>query len=107
YQKEAVQCGFWPLYHFDPRDEAQPFQLDSKAPQGSFDDFAMKQARFAMLARSKPEEAERLFALGQNDILDRWRLYEQLAAINRSAGVLPEGDGNGKEKSAAGKEVKA
>jgi len=107
HQKEAVQCGFWPLYHFDPRDEAQPFHLDSKAPQGSFEEYAMKQARFAMLARSKPEEAERLLALGQNDIHDRWRLYEQLAAITRTAGVLPEDDGNGKEKSAARKEVKA
>jgi pyruvate-ferredoxin/flavodoxin oxidoreductase len=53
-QKEAVTCGFWPLYHYDPRDEAQPFHLDSKPPKGSFKELAMKQARFAMLARSKP-----------------------------------------------------
>jgi len=83
HQKEAVECGFWPLYHFDPRDEAQPFHLDSKPPKGSFKDFAMKQARFAMLARSKPEQAERLLALGQNDIDQRWKLYEQLAQMTR------------------------
>jgi hypothetical protein len=57
-QKEAVACGYWPLYHFDPRDE-HPFHLDSKAPKGSFKEFALKQARFAMLARSKPEDSER------------------------------------------------
>jgi pyruvate-ferredoxin/flavodoxin oxidoreductase len=97
-QKEAVTCGFWPLYHFDPRDEAQPFHLDSKPPKGSFKELAMKQARFAMLARSKPEEAERLLALGQNDIDQRWQLYEQMAAMKRSVGVLREDDGNDEDQ---------
>jgi pyruvate-ferredoxin/flavodoxin oxidoreductase len=95
HQKEAVACGFWPLYHYDPRDEAQPFHLDSKAPKGSFKDLAMKQARFAMLARSKPEESERLLALGQNDIDERWRFYEQMAEMTQNAGVLSEDDGQG------------
>jgi len=106
-QKEAVTCGFWPLYHFDPRDEAQPFHLDSKPPKGSFKDFAMKQARFAMLARSKPEDSERLIALGQNDIDQRWQLYEQMAAMTRAAGAPGKGEGDGKETSLTRKEVKA
>ena len=59
-QKEAVACGYWPLYHFDPREAAHPFQLDSKKPAGDFKDFAMKEARFAMFARSKPEASARL-----------------------------------------------
>ena len=67
-QKDAVACGYWPLYSFDPRDEAHPFQLASKKPAGDFKDFAMKEARFAMLARSKPEESARLLELGQQDI---------------------------------------
>ena len=46
-QKDAVACGYWPLYSFDPRDEAHPFQLASKKPVGAFKDFAMKEARFA------------------------------------------------------------
>ncbi|MFW6170923.1 MAG: pyruvate:ferredoxin (flavodoxin) oxidoreductase [Planctomycetota bacterium] len=97
-QKEAVNCGYWPLYHYDPRDEAQPFHLDSKPPKGSFKDLAMKQARFAMLARSKPDEAERLMALGQKDINERWRLYEQMAAMTWTPDAKGEGDGNGKEQ---------
>jgi pyruvate-ferredoxin/flavodoxin oxidoreductase len=96
-QKEAATCGYWPLYHFDPRDEDQPFHLVSKPPKGSFKDLAMKQARFAMLARTKPEAAERLIAAGQNDINERWRLYEQMAAMTRTAGAPGQGDGNGKE----------
>ena len=84
-QKEAVACGFWPLYHYDPRDEAQPFHLDSKPPKGDYKEFAMKQARFAMLARSKPEESERLLQLGAEDIANRWAFYEGLANMNRKA----------------------
>ena len=59
-QKEAVACGYWPLYHFDPRDGEQPFHLDCRKPKGDYKEFAMQQARFAMLARSRPEEAEEL-----------------------------------------------
>ena len=84
-QKEAVACGYWPLYHFDPRDEAHPFHLDSKKPTGDFKEFAMKEARFAMLARSKPEASARLLDLAQEDINARWHFYEQLAGVERAA----------------------
>jgi pyruvate-ferredoxin/flavodoxin oxidoreductase len=91
-QKEAVTCGYWPLYHYDPRDEEQPFRLDSRAPKGSFREFAMKNARFAILARSKPEESERLLGLAERDITARWRNYEQMAQAARSGS--DGGDGN-------------
>jgi pyruvate-ferredoxin/flavodoxin oxidoreductase len=85
-QKEAVACGYWPLYRFDPEEETKPFSLDSKPPKGNFKDFAMQQARFAMLARAKPEDSERLLKLGQEDIDNRWNFYEQLAATTRDGG---------------------
>jgi pyruvate-ferredoxin/flavodoxin oxidoreductase len=100
HQKEAVACGYWPLYHFDPRDP-QPFHLDSRKPVGSFKDFAMKEARFAMLARAKPQESERLLAQGQADINNRWAFYEQLAAVSRGT---DENAGNG-DATATSKEV--
>ena len=84
-QKEAVNCGYWPLYHFDPRDEAHPFHLDSKKPTGDYKEFAMKEARFNILTRSKPEAAARLFHLAQDDINARWHFYEQLAGVDRLA----------------------
>jgi len=77
-QKEAVGCGYWPLYHYDPREE-KPFSLDSKKPTGTVKDFALQQGRFAMLARSKPEQSERLITLAQEDVDARWKLYEHLA----------------------------
>jgi pyruvate-ferredoxin/flavodoxin oxidoreductase len=84
-QKEAVNCGYWPLYHFDPRRETHPFSLDSKKPVGDYKDFAMKEARFNILSRSKPEVAARLFHQAQDDINSRWHLYEQLAGVERLA----------------------
>jgi len=84
-QKEAVACGYWPLYHFDPRDGSNAFHLDSRKPKGDYRDFAMQQSRFAMLARSRPEEAERLLELARGDIADRWHVYEQLVGIDWEA----------------------
>ncbi len=87
HQKEGVKSGFITLYHFNP-DEAheegsKPFKLDSKKPTVPFEEFAMKEARFAMLMRSRPEEAKRLFALAQSEIEHKWEYYSQLAGVER------------------------
>ncbi|NLX96105.1 MAG: pyruvate:ferredoxin (flavodoxin) oxidoreductase [Rhodopirellula sp.] len=106
-QKEAVACGYWPLYHYDPRDHEQPFHLDSRAPKGDFKEFAMKAARFAILARSKPEASERLMTLAQEDILDRWNFYEQLAKVTHPPVSVKADGGNGEQSAKATKEVEA
>ena len=46
-------------------------------------EFALKEARYAMLARANPEQAEQLLALAQRDVDERWRFYEQMAGIER------------------------
>ncbi len=87
HQREAVTSGFWPLFRYDPRRSgsgAHPFQLDSKKPRLSFQEFAAKEARFAMLERANPEQAEHLMKLAQGDIDEQWRYYEQLAGVERS-----------------------
>jgi len=38
-----------------------------------------------MLARSRPRAAEELMGLAQEDVDERWRLYEQLAGVERVA----------------------
>ena len=86
HQKEAVQCGFWPLYRYDPREAHEggsPFKLDSRKPTAPFKEFAMQEARFAMLVRSNPKRAEQLFELAQRDIDDQWHYYEQMAGVQR------------------------
>ncbi len=84
-QKEAVACGYWPLYHYDPT-LTVPFVLDSKEPKGTFQDFAAKQNRYNSLKlMNPPAEVEQLLAEGQEDIADRFRYYEQLAKVERDA----------------------
>jgi pyruvate-ferredoxin/flavodoxin oxidoreductase len=47
----------------------------------------MKEARFAMLARSKPADSARLLEQAQSDITARYQFYEQLANVDRT--VVP------------------
>jgi len=86
HQKDAVRSGYWPLYRFHPplAEPGQPFQLDSKAPSIPLADFAATEARYAMLARTYPQQAARLAPLAQADVAERWRYYEQLAEVQRT-----------------------
>jgi pyruvate-ferredoxin/flavodoxin oxidoreductase len=86
HQKTIVQSGFWPLYRYDPRHAQageRPFKLDSRKPTIPFAELAQQEARFAMVARSDPENAQRLAALAQKDIDDQWHYYEQMAGVER------------------------
>lgn len=86
HQRDLVRSGFWPLYRYDPRDAhdgSHPFHLDSRKSGKPFKEVAMKEARFAMLARTQPEHAEELMELAQKDIDDTWHYYEQLAGVER------------------------
>ncbi len=88
HQKMAADSGYWPLYRFDPGRETQgdhALHLDSRKPKIPFKEFANTEARFAMLARSQPEVAARLFEAAQQDIDDRWHLYEQMVEVERTA----------------------
>ena len=88
HQKEASDSGYWPLYRFDPSRETQGepgLRLDSRKPTMQFREFARKEARFAMLGRANPERADELMRLAQQDIDDRWQLYEQMVTIHRTA----------------------
>ena len=55
----------------------------------------MTEARFSMLARSRPDVADHLMGLAQQDIDNRWHLYEQMVNVERTAtfGDLEEEDG--------------
>jgi pyruvate-ferredoxin/flavodoxin oxidoreductase len=97
HQAEAVKSGFWPLWRYDPRlavDDARAMQLDSKAPTVPLAEFQAKEARFAMLARSRPAEFATLQELAQADARERRHLYEQLAGVERHAPGHVDGDGH-------------
>jgi pyruvate-ferredoxin/flavodoxin oxidoreductase len=88
HMRDAVKSGHWPLYRYNPEAE-RPFHLDSKPPTMPLREFATSEARFAMLARTAPEEFERLMDLAEEDTRERWRYYEQLTGVTRVAPHLP------------------
>ncbi len=82
-QKKAVQSGYWPLYRYNPdlaHRGQNPMVLDSKAPSLPLADYMYNETRFRLLTQTKPAEAERLLALAQSDVAERWKTYERLAA---------------------------
>ena len=61
--KLAVKTGYWPLYRFNPAlaDEGKnPFILESKAPDGTLNEFLLGENRYAQLEQAKPEVAQKL-----------------------------------------------
>jgi pyruvate-ferredoxin/flavodoxin oxidoreductase len=86
HQRDAVRSGYWPLYRYHPTLAAHehPFQLDSAAPTIPLREFALVEARYAMLARSDPKRSASLLDAAQEDIDERWHYYEQLAGVERA-----------------------
>jgi len=81
-QDMAVRTGHWPLFRVDPRLAAEggnPFKLDSAAPSVPIKAFMESETRFAMLARSHPEDAERFLAEAQKEADRRFKAYQDLA----------------------------
>jgi pyruvate-ferredoxin/flavodoxin oxidoreductase len=82
-QKNAVLSGYWPLFRYDPRRVAEgknPFQLDSRAATLPLDQYIYKETRYNMLVHSNPEIAKELLKEAEQDVRERWKLYEQFAA---------------------------
>jgi pyruvate-ferredoxin/flavodoxin oxidoreductase len=93
----AVKSGYWPLYRYDPRLREQgenPLQLDSREPSVLLREYAYNENRYRMLAQSKPERARRLLEEAQRAVVDRWRKYKHMAAMEfdpgADAGTLEE-----------------
>ena len=83
-QKTAVEAGYWHLWRYDPRLEAEgknPFQLDSKEPDWTkFQDFLKNEVRFSSLMKQYPEEAKELFAVTEANAKWRYEGYKRLTA---------------------------
>ena len=81
-QRKAVDCGYWPLFRYNPALAAQgsnPFQLDSKAPNGRLREFMLGEVRFSALTRTFPEIAEKLFAEAEEHCARRYAKYQSMA----------------------------
>ena len=81
-EKRAVDCGYWPLYRFNPALKAEnknPFILDSKTVNADFQEFLMGENRFSSLKKAQPNTAERLFAAAEKESKNRLKLYQKLS----------------------------
>lgn len=82
---DAVKSGFWPLFRYDPRlgDQGKnPLQLDSKVPTEDIETFMYKQNRFRALRQSDPDRAGKLLVALREDVITRWKFYEQMANLD-------------------------
>ena len=76
--KRAVECGYWPLYRFNP-DLENPMTIDSKEPTGDYQEFLKGEVRYTTLAKQFPEAAKVLFEQAEEDAKYRRDSYKKLA----------------------------
>jgi pyruvate-ferredoxin/flavodoxin oxidoreductase len=83
-QKLAVQSGHWPLFRYNPmlaEGGKNPFVLDSKAPTVPLEKYIYNETRYTMLRQAHPDHAAALLKGAQEEVNERWKLYEYLAAM--------------------------
>ena len=82
--KRAVDTGYWNLFRYNPALKAEgknPFTLDSKAPQGGYQEFLMNEARYARLKSSFPERAAELFVANEKAANERYDYLTRLVEL--------------------------
>ncbi len=83
-QKLAVQAGVWPVFRYNPllaEEGKNPLQLDSRDPSVPVEEYAYNETRYRMLLQSDESRAEALMKQAREDAIRRWKLYQQMAAI--------------------------
>jgi len=80
--KIAVECGYWPLYRYNPVLKAEgknALSLDCKAPDGHLQEFLSGEVRYATLEKSFPEESKKLRAVIEEEYNERYEHLKKLA----------------------------
>jgi pyruvate-ferredoxin/flavodoxin oxidoreductase len=81
-EKLAVESGYWPLYRYNPeliKQGKSPFIFDSKAPDGTLQEFLSGETRFAALEKSFPDESKRLRAKIEEEVTDKYTMFKMMA----------------------------
>ena len=80
-QKRAVDCGYFPLYRYNPANEV-PFTWDVKKPSdGKFQEFIRSEGRYKALLKTNPAHAEELFAQAESDAAKRMEFYQNVGKL--------------------------
>ncbi len=81
-EKRAVDCGYWPLYRYNPAaEEGKRFVWETKPPTGNFQEFIRSERRYTTLLKTAPQEAEALFKQAEEDAKRRMAFMENLGKI--------------------------
>ncbi len=77
-EKAAVDCGYWPLYRYNP--DGEVFTLDSKDPTGDYQAFLAGETRYASLVKTQGAKvAGELFKQTEESAKARLAGYKKLA----------------------------
>ena len=83
----AVASGHWPLLRFDPTmrgRDMNPFRLDSTRPRIPLEEYRSREVRFKVVEQINPGEARHMLRQAQLALVERYKLYEDLAARDGS-----------------------
>lgn len=72
-EKEAVECGYFTTFRYDPRKGENALELDCKEPDFTkFREFILKETRYSQLPKVNPEHYEELFTKSEEAAKERW-----------------------------------
>ena len=78
----AVECGYWNNFRYNPAAEGNKFFLDSKAPkEEDYQAFLDGEVRYNALKRSNPEKAAKLFAINEQEAMERYEYLKKLVDV--------------------------
>ena len=82
-QRDATECGYWPIFRFDPRLEQagkNPLQLDCKDPNfDKYFDYILSQTRYNQLPKVNPDNAQALLDANKAYSVRRWNKLKKMA----------------------------
>ncbi len=77
-EKFATQCGYFPLFHYNP--VSREFILDSSADFSKYKEFILGEDRYKSLSKLNKDH-KRLLDLNQDEAYNRYKYYEGLVGI--------------------------
>ncbi len=82
----ATDCGYWPIYTFDPRKIQQgqnPIKIFGKKPDWDrYEEFLLKENRYLSLKKINPKHADELLNKNKKDSQYRYRQLQRWAAMD-------------------------
>ena len=80
--KKAVEAGYWPLYHFDPRlEKGKRFVWETKPATSDYEEFIKGETRYASLYKTNPQHADELFKKSAEDAAERLAFYQKCGEV--------------------------